>query len=270
MRRTLIGMVTLAQLAIASPLLAIGPDGYLTGPDCALGQPVGAGVSLPPPVTLSDLEHRIGEALDRTFRHPDQLKVKPVPEPDAPLSAGKFRRVEVEFTGGALDILPVVKARFIFENVSLDLPLLYQKGELHLTGKTPVEARLITDEAGINQALMRRAKKLKVEDPRITLRHGAVQFSGKIKTFVIKNRIATDGAFQVQPVGKICFIPRRLSVGVMPVPHSIVSSLAHKINPVVEISHLRGLGDLTLNVTRIAVANHQLVIETDGATHWPR
>jgi hypothetical protein len=290
-------LLTVVVLAAAGATCAAAPpDGYLSGPSCALGQPVGVGPALliphaspakpgsqssrPPAavasdpggnsarfagVTLAEVEQRLAAYLDRAFRHPDALSVQAVaPEGVAP-AAGLLEAVHVEIRGGKLDVLPVTHARFRFQDVKLDVPLLVERGDVELAGTSPVEARVVVSEAGLNEALNRRRDHLAIDAPRVEIRDGQVRFSGRLRSRLASASFSTAGTFRLVRGGLLHFVPSRFTVGFLRVPGIALSTIARSINPILDLSRFRCWRGVAFQPGRVLVEGNTLVIESAGA-----
>jgi hypothetical protein len=266
----IVHVTPLIKPLLISILLATPPDGYLGGSDCAM-PPVGVGVSLPVPmerarsgppadITRDEIEQRLGMWLDRKLRYPDTLRVRTHGDG---WKVGQFDRIDVEVEGGKLDVVPLAYAKITFHGVAVDLAQLFSRGEVELSGRTPVEAHLELSEEGLNQVLARKAHRLRVDAPRIELEDGQVHFSGRMKTFVIKNDVLTSGRFTINGSG-LHYLPSALKVGYLPLPQAALNALARRFNPIVDLGRLKPLKGLAFHLDRVAIEGERLILETAG------
>ena len=276
---------SLAAAPITARVHASPPDGYLTEPACGLVEPVGIGVSLPiAPVEgdrsaprrvlpadmrRSEIEQRIGQWLDRHLRNPDRLRVVCTPAGDG-WKSGAFDQIAIDVRGGKLDMVPLSSGKLRLKNVVIDLPRLFTDGEVVITSSGPAEAHLEVSEEGLNSVLADKAEKLKVEQPHIELRDGLVEFSGRMKTLVIKNDVVTAGRFEIVDGAKLNYLPTRLKVGYLALPGAALAALARRFNPIVELARLKPIQGLSFQLERVTVVEGRIILETANGAEIAR
>lgn len=270
----------LTSLLAATTVGAAPPDGYLSGPAFGLAQPIGIGVSLPvsqveddeieeplplrevpSDVRLEEIEQRLGAWLDRKLRNPEKIKVTCAHSGES-WRAGHFDEIAVRLEGGKLDMVPVSTGTMRMTNVTIDLPRLFSDGEVVITSKAVAEAHLEVTQDGLNAVLEKKAKRLRVETPHIELADGQVQFTGRMKTLLIKNDVMTAGRFEISDGAKLNFFPTRLKVGYLPLPGAALSALARRFNPIVDLARLKPIRGITFQLERVTVVAGKLILET--------
>lgn len=149
---------------------------------------------------------------------------------------GRFRRIAVAFEGGAIDLLRIKSARLEALDVGYDLEGLLA-GRTFLprsVGSTRID--LTVEEDALNAAAQTSKGRLGVEGPRFDLRQGEIVFSGRIKLLFMKNQLRLVGRLETAGGSQIHFRPSDVEVSRLSLPGFLVSALARRFNPVLDLS----------------------------------
>jgi len=207
----------------------------------------------------SSLEEMLARELPKRVAPADRWEVK-IARDGNDLPAGKFRHVEIKGVNvRAPDGLLVSEATLTLDNLKVDMA----SGSVQVLGDCLFQGKLT--EMALEQALRGRTvkgwKELRVAFQEAKLALSGVAVLGKRKLFgrevLIPGIPVTVTGVAVPRGVSIDFKADRLAVEQLPVPPLVVRELERHVNPVVDLTGLK----VVSQITRVAVDGEYLVTE---------
>lgn len=265
------------------------PQGYLKTPSLGIAQPAGLTPvrSKRSPVTLasaatkkddrtsskdsrdawSPTREAMRKYFKRAFQGPTNLTVNLDPVDGAPVSEGRFRRIELGFEKGKVDGLEMRFAQFRLYGPRIDMARLEDSGEVMFLESPQADLRLEVEEGAMNALLASKEEELGIRDGKLDFQEGSVSFVGFYKTLFVENRVRIKGQLQLAD-NQVSFVPDSLHVGVLPVPQAMMSTVAGRMNPVVDMDQLQARLGLVIEVTDLMAGTDRIILSTRGAKSW--
>lgn len=194
----------------------------------------------PTQIDFLSIKEALREAIHEFVQADDNdLQLLLFPTPTDSLQAGILRRLEISFRYGeiqGLEGLKIRRARVVITDLSLDISKLLQEKKLDVLQVGGMQFRVRLDEDDINHYLESTRRNLNLEQPRVAIKEGRVQFSARVKTMFFSSRVMTEGSFELNKEKQtIDFKAHQLKMNSIGVPRFALGTLVSKINPVVKL-----------------------------------
>ncbi|HEY9071281.1 MAG TPA: DUF2993 domain-containing protein [Candidatus Ozemobacteraceae bacterium] len=181
------------------------------------------------------LKQKLEEAMRAVVKNPKLLDITLVEFDPASTSTGRLKQVMVRTEGGEVDGLILHKASFDFQDVQLDTTKLMQETKIDTIRVCNIDMDVIILESDLNPYLGEKARKIKVDNPRVEIGDGEIKLSGSTKYSLVKVNFWASGNFEVKDSKQIWFHARKMKLNSMTMPRAFVGSIIKRINPVLNL-----------------------------------
>lgn len=202
------------------------------------------------------LKQKLEEAMRLVVKDPKILDITLVEFDTASTSHGHLKQVMVKTEGGEIDGLILHKASFDFQDVQLDTTKLVREAKIDTISVCNIDMDVIITESDLNTFLGEKARKIKVDNPKVELATGQLILSGSTKYSFVKVSFWATGYFDVKDSKQIWFHSKRLKLNSMTMPRAFVGNIIKRINPVLNLEKF----PFRLNLREIRIE--------DGALHF--
>lgn len=113
---------------------------------------------------------------------------------------------------------------------------------------------VLVKESDLNDFLARRAKKIKVDNPKVKMIPGNLELSGSTKYGFVKVEFWAKGNFNIKDKKEIWFHASKMKVNRISMPRNFVGAIVKKINPVLKFSKF----SFNANVEAINITNGEM------------
>ncbi len=181
------------------------------------------------------LDQKILQSMANLLNNPKRLEIKVARYDPVETSRGHLKEVRVITEGALIDNLTLATATIDFFDVTLDTTKLFKDLKLQTVEVKNIDMDVILIESDLNAFLAAKARKIKVDDPKIELKPGHIELSGSTKYSFVKVKFWATGVFAVVDSKQVWFHPKKLKVNHMTMPRAFVGTIVKKINPVLNL-----------------------------------
>lgn len=181
------------------------------------------------------IEDYILEAMKDIVKNPATFAIDIVASDTKSKAEGYLSKVKVFLANGTVDNLVLDDATFEFIEVQLNTTKLYKEKKLDLVKAKQVNMDVIISEKSLNDFLKLKSKKIKVDDPKITLKEDCIELQGTTKYSFMKIKFWATGRFEVIDSQEIWFHVKKLKMNNLSMPKAFIGSIVKKINPILDL-----------------------------------
>jgi len=181
------------------------------------------------------LKQKLEEAMRAVVKDPKVLEITLIEFDPVATSRGHLKQVLVHTEGGEIDRLILHKASFDFQDVQLDTTKLFRETKIDTISVCNIDMDVIITESDLNTYLIDKARKIKVDEPRVEIATGQISLSGSAKYSLVKVKFWASGNFEVRDSKQIWFHARKMKLNSMTMPRAFVGSIIKRINPVLNL-----------------------------------
>ncbi|HOY67966.1 MAG TPA: DUF2993 domain-containing protein [Candidatus Ozemobacteraceae bacterium] len=181
------------------------------------------------------LKQKLEEAMRAVVKNPKLLEITLVEFDPASTSTGRLKQVMVRTEGGEVDGLILHKASFDFQDVQLDTTKLMRETKIDTIRVCNIDMDVLILESDLNPYLGEKARKIKVDNPRVEIGDGQIKLSGSTKYSLVKVNFWASGNFEVKDSKQIWFHAKKMKLNSMTMPRAFVGSIIKRINPVLNL-----------------------------------
>ena len=181
------------------------------------------------------LKQKLEEAMRVVVKDPKLLDIRIMEYSPEYTSRGRLKQVIVNTEGGEVDGLILHRASFDFDDVQLDTTKLFREAKIDTIAVCNIDMDVLILESDLNAYLGEKARKIKVDNPRVELATGQLRLSGSTKYSLVKVNFWATGNFQVRNSQQIWFHANKLKLNSMSMPRAFVGTIIKRINPVLNL-----------------------------------
>lgn len=181
------------------------------------------------------LKQKLEEAMRVVVKDPKLLDIQIVEYDPSYTARGRLKQVTVNTEGGEVDGLILHHASFDFEDVQLDTTKLIREAKIDTIAVCNIDMDVLILESDMNVYLGEKARKIKVDNPRVELATGQLRLSGSTKYSLVKVNFWATGNFEVRDSQQIWFHANKLKLNSMSMPRAFVGTIIKRINPVLNL-----------------------------------
>jgi hypothetical protein len=186
---------------------------------------------------LSDpklVEKKVRSRLNELLNAPEELNVK-FSKAEGP-DKSWFDTIEIKVRNSVFDDLNIAKARFFFRDAKVEVISLFRGEKMKIEPGYRADLRIEITEADLNKFVKVKSEKIKVSNPLIKFKDGAIELTGSTKYMFAKIEFKGIGSFRIEKGNVIHFIPRKLTVNKLKMPGYVLKSIIKKINPILDMN----------------------------------
>lgn len=200
------------------------------------------------------VEEKLHAAMIKLLNNPKILEITVIPIDPESTKQGKFSHIKIHTENGTVDNMLLSKADVDFEEVHLNTTKLIREDNIETINVKSINMDVIVKEADLNSFLRAKAKKIKVDDPKVEMSPGKIKLSGSTRYSFVKVKFWATGVFQVNHGKDIWFHPKKLKVNSMVMPRAFVGTIVKRINPVLNLEKF----PFRLNLRKIEILDRAL------------
>jgi len=177
------------------------------------------------------LERKLDLAMRKLLKNPSSMTIKIVASDPVAASKGNLREVFIHEEEGQIDSLVIFKADIQFLDVQLDTTKLLKEEKIDSKSVKSINMDVIIREVDLNAFLAVKAKKIKVDDPKVKLMKDRMDLEGTTRYSFVKVKFFASGGFSIHDSREVWFHPKKLKVNQLVMPRAFVGTIVKKINP---------------------------------------
>ncbi len=181
------------------------------------------------------LKQKLDEAMRLVVKAPKLLDIQIMEYSPEYTSRGRLKQVIVKTEGGEVDGLILHRASFDFDDVQLDTTKLLREAKIDTIAVCNIDMDVLILESDMNAYLGEKARKIKVDNPRVELATGQLILSGSTKYSLVKVNFWATGNFEVRNSQQIWFHARKMKLNSMSMPRAFIGTIIKRINPVLNL-----------------------------------
>ncbi|HOT27368.1 MAG TPA: DUF2993 domain-containing protein [Candidatus Ozemobacteraceae bacterium] len=181
------------------------------------------------------LKQKLEEAMRAVVKDPKLLDIRIVEYSPEYTSRGRLKQVIVNTEGGEVDGLILHRASFNFDDVQLDTTKLLREAKIDTIAVCNIDMDVLILESDMNAYLGEKARKIKVDNPRVELATGQLILSGSTKYSLVKVNFWATGNFEVRDSQQIWFHAKKMKLNSMSMPRAFIGTIIKRINPVLNL-----------------------------------
>ncbi|GAB4268737.1 MAG: hypothetical protein Kow0029_04240 [Candidatus Rifleibacteriota bacterium] len=235
----------LLLLNFVTALIAQNEEKYVRDPD------ITAQIAANPKI----IHEQLIKSMRKILENPATLTIE-IDEYDlTSTSLGHFKKIRVKTSRGEVDNLILDKADIEFEDVTLNTTKLLKQDKIDPVEMKNINMDVVIKESDMNSFLNAKSRSIKVNNPRVKMKPGAIELSGEAKYGLVKVKFWATGIFSIKKAKEIWFHAKRMKINHMSMPRSFTGMIVKKINPVFDLDKF----PFRLNLSEIRIDNGKMV-----------
>lgn len=226
---TLIFLVAVLTVISNNSLLAKGVDveeNYV--PDPAITAMIASNPQI--------IEEKLRAAMLSEVEDPASLTIEIIHISPEATALGKFKKIHVLAYGSKTKDVTVHSAQIDFIDVELNTKKLIETEKIRPVNKCTINLDVIIKESDLNTFLKRKAKKIKVDNPRVRLGNNSMELFGSTKYGFVKVEFWARGNFSVKDDKEVWFYSNKMKINRVSMPRNFVGTIIKKINPLLSFN----------------------------------
>lgn len=167
---------------------------------------------------------------------------------------GRFKRIHVYAYRSTVEHVIVESAKIEFLDVQLNTKKLLENEKIRPVNKCTINMDIIVKESDLNDFLKYKAKKIKVDHPKVKMSENSMELSGSTKYGIVKVEFWAKGNFSIKDDKEIWFHASKMKVNRISMPRSFIGTIIKKINPLMNFKKF----SFDVNVEQIKITDGQL------------
>lgn len=177
------------------------------------------------------IEEKLRAAMLSEVEDPASLTIEIIHSSPEDTALGRFKKIHVLAYGSKTKDVTVHSAQIDFIDVHLNTKVLIEANKIRPVNKCTINLDIIVKENDLNAFLKRKAKKIKVDNPKVKLGNNNIELFGSTKYGFIKVEFWARGNFSIKNDKEIWFYSNKMKVNRVSMPRNFVGTIIKKINP---------------------------------------
>ena len=169
---------------------------------------------------------------------------------------GRFKRIYVHAYRSTVEKVIIDSAKIEFLDVQLNTQKLIEHEKIRPVNKCTINMDVIVKETDLNNFLQVKAKKIKVDHPKVKMTENSMELSGSTKYGIVKVEFWAKGNFSIKDDKEIWFHASKMKVNRISMPRSFIGAIIKKINPLMNFKKF----SFDVNLEQIKITNGQIRI----------
>ncbi len=171
---------------------------------------------------------------------------------------GKFKRIYVYAYRSSVENVVIESAKIEFLDVELNTKRLIEEEKIRPVNKCTINMDVIVKEKDLNIFLQNKAKKIKVDNPKVKMTEDNMELSGSTKYGIVKVEFWARGNFAVKNNKEIWFHASKMKVNRISMPRNFIGTIIKKINPLMNFDKF----SFNVNLKQIKITDGQIRISS--------
>lgn len=204
------------------------------------------------------LENKLKAAMLKEIENPESINIEIEHISPEETALGRFKKIKVTAARSTTENIVIDKAVIEFLDVALNTKKLIENEKIRIVKKCTINLDVIVKEEDLNKLLAIKAKKNKLENPRIRLNDGNIELSGATRYSIVKIEFWGKGNFSIKDDKEIWFHASKLKVNRVSMPRNFIGTIVKKINPILDFTKF----SFNVNVETIKITKGQIRISS--------
>ncbi len=204
------------------------------------------------------LESKLKAAMLKEIENPESINIEIEHISPQETALGRFKKIKVTAARSTTQDIVVDKAVIEFLDVALNTKKLIENEKIRVVKKCTINLDVVVKEEDLNKLLAIKAKKNKLENPKIKLNEGNIELSGATRYSIVKIEFWGKGNFSIKDDKEIWFHASKLKVNRVAMPRNFIGTIVKKINPILDFSKFA----FNVNVESIKITKGQIRISS--------
>lgn len=204
------------------------------------------------------IETKLKAAMLKEIENPESITIDVEHISPTETALGRFKKIKVAAVRSTISNIVIDKARIEFLEVALNTKKLIEEEKIRLVNKCTINMDVSVKEDDLNKLLALKAKKNRVDNPRVRLNNGNIELSGSTKYGFVKVEFWGKGNFSIKDNREIWFYASKLKVNRVAMPRNFIGTIVKKINPILDFSKF----SFNVNVETIKITDGQIRISS--------
>lgn len=202
------------------------------------------------------IETKLKAAMLKEIENPESIKIDIQHISPQDTALGKFKKIYVTAKKSTVSDIVVDSAIIEFLDVALNTKKLIEEEKIRPVNKCTINMDVIVKETDLNKLLDKKAKKNRIDHPKVRLNNGNIELSGSTKYGFVKVEFWAKGNFSVKNNKEILFHASKMKVNRISMPRNFIGTIIKKINPILDFSKF----SFNVNVSSIQITDGQIRI----------
>lgn len=202
------------------------------------------------------IDDKLKSAMLKELEEPGSITIDITHISPQDTALGKFNRIYVYAYRSKVENVVIESAKIEFLDVQLNTKKLIEEEKIRPVNKCTINMDVMVKENDLNTFLKNKAKKLKVDNPRVKMGANNIELSGSTKYGFVKVEFWAKGNFEVKNGKEIWFHASKMKVNHISMPRSFIGTIIKKINPLMNFEKF----SFNVNVKQMKITDGQLRI----------
>ena len=169
---------------------------------------------------------------------------------------GRFKRIYVYAYRSSVENVVIESAKIEFLDVQLNTKKLIEEEKIRPVNKCTINMDVVVKEKDLNTFLQNKAKKIKVDNPKVKMTNDNMELSGSTKYGIVKVEFWARGNFAIKNNKEIWFHASKMKVNRISMPRNFIGTIIKKINPLMNFDKF----SFNVNLKQIKISDGQIRI----------
>lgn len=202
------------------------------------------------------IDNKLKAAMLKEVENPASITIEIIHISPQDTALGKFKRILVHAYRSTVEHVIIEKAKIEFLDVQLNTKKLIENEKIRPVNKCVINMDVIVKESDINEFLKYKAKKIKVDHPKVRMTNNNMELSGSTKYGFVKVEFWAKGSFSIKDDKEIWFHASKMKVNRISMPRSFIGTIIKKINPLMNFKKF----SFDVNLEQIKITDGQIRI----------
>lgn len=202
------------------------------------------------------IDDKLKAAMLKEVENPASITIEIIHISPEDTALGKFKKIHVYAYRSTVEHVIVESARIEFLDVQLNTKKLLENEKIRPVNKCTINMDIVVKESDLNDFLKYKAKKIKVDHPKVKMMNNSMELSGSTKYGIVKVEFWARGNFSIKDDKEIWFHASKMKVNRISMPRSFIGTIIKKINPLMNFKKF----SFDVNVEQIKITDGQIRI----------
>lgn len=202
------------------------------------------------------IDNKLKSAMLKEVENPASITIDIIHISPQDTALGKFKKIQVYAYRSTVEHVIVESAKIVFLDVQLNTKKLIEQEKIRPVNKCTINMDIIVKESDLNDFLTYKAKKIKVDHPKVKMTNNNLELSGSTKYGFVKVEFWARGNFSIKDDKEIWFHASKMKVNRISMPRNFIGTIIKKINPLMNFKKF----SFDVNVEQIKITDGQIRI----------